>query len=135
MAANHGPTFTLSDLLSTNAGKIIDTSDSNRTTSYYAHVWALVLFLRHGAAGKYAASFEDLLDGIADGTLRIRMQSAKVTADQPSAVSDGEAAFRAYISTDLSGFEAEFKGFVYELCYPRDPVRIDIGWEEKLMLE
>ncbi len=134
-AIKQGPTYTLNELLATNAGRVIDTDDGQRTTSYYAHVWGLVLFLRHGANGKYASSFEDLLDGIVKGDLRIRMQSAKVTADTPSAVSDGEAAFRAYITTDLASFEIEYRDFLYDLCYPRDPVRIDIGWQDRLMLE
>ncbi len=134
-AVKHGPTYTMTELLSTNAGAVIDGDDGNRTTSYYAHVWALVLYLRHGENGKNAASFQSLLDGIADGTFRIRMQSAKVASKEPSAVSNGEAAFRAYITTDLSDFEIGFKEFVYNLCYPRDPVRIDIGWEDRLLLE
>ena len=134
-AIKHGPTYTLTELLATDAGSVIDGNDSDRTTSYYAHVWALVLYLRHGADGKYAASLNDLLEGITKGDLRIRMQSAKVTADEPSRVSDGEAAFRAYITTDLPSFEIEFRDFLYDLCYPRDPVRIDIGWQDRMMLE
>ena len=85
------------------------------TKAYYAQAWALVTFLQHGAEGKYAAGFRQMLDGIVSGELPTLAQAAKIRAESPSTTSFGEAVFRAYITEDLAGFEAEFQPYLEEL--------------------
>ncbi len=118
----HGETLPLLELLSTDAGRILDGDDTPSTMTYYAQAWALVSYLRHGDGGRYAGGFKRLLDDIANGTIRIKAQAAKVASASPSEVSYGEAVFRAYITTDFEGFERDFLQYVHRVCYPKNPM-------------
>jgi hypothetical protein len=106
----------LQELLSTNAGRVIVQGQSRTTKAYYAEAWALVTFLQHGAEGKYAPGFRKMLDGIVSGELPTMAQAAKIRAPSPGETSFGEAVFRAYISEDLTGFDAEFRDYMLELA-------------------
>lgn len=112
-----GTAIPLEDLLSTNAGKVIEGNRITDTAAYYAQTWALVVYLRHAADGRYAESFDAMLQDIANGTIRIKAQQAKALAPIPSQTSYGEAVFRAYITTDLDGFKQGFQQFVHQLCW------------------
>ncbi len=53
-------------------------------------------FLRRGAGGRFAATFDRMLDDIADGTLSVRVSAAGLGAADGSDLTFGEAVFRAY---------------------------------------
>lgn len=105
----------LEQLLATNAGLVLRQGQSQLTKAYYAQAWALVTFLQHGAGGRYADGFRRMLDGIVSGELPTMAQAAKIRAESPSTTSFGEAVFRAYITEELAGFEAEFQKYMNEL--------------------
>jgi hypothetical protein len=107
----------LTELLDTNAGKVIVQAQSRVTRTYYAQVWALVVFLRHGAGGGHAAGFREMLDDVAAGRFATRVRAAGITAEKPSAALTGEGAFRAYITEDLAGFEKHYREFMAELAF------------------
>jgi hypothetical protein len=105
--------FPLSELLATNAGRIIQLP-SRQVGIYYAQLWAWVLFLREGQEGRYAARFADLLsrlddlgpDGLDPPTAPADDESAR------KAASLGEALFRSFVSDDLETVEREYREFI-----------------------
>jgi len=109
----------LIDLLRTNAGEVIDGQQITSTSSYYAQAWALVVFLRHGANERYADGFSKMLAAIADGTIRIRAQAARVTSETPADTSYGHAVFLAFITEDMKTFEREFNEFIKRICWKK----------------
>lgn len=107
----------LTELLGTHAGEVIVQAQSRKTATYYAQVWALVVFLRHGADGRYASKFEEMLADVAAGKLTARARAAGITSEKPSATVTGGAVFRAYITDDLAGFEKQYRDFMVELAF------------------
>ncbi|HUU82308.1 MAG TPA: DUF1570 domain-containing protein [Phycisphaerae bacterium] len=107
----------LTELLSTHAGEVIVQAKSRLTQTYYAQVWALVVFLRHGADRTYAAGFEEMLADVAAGRLTARARAAGIAAETPSAAVTGEAVFRAYITDDLPAFEKAYRDYMVELAF------------------
>lgn len=105
----------LKDVLASDAGSVIVDSRGQQTRTYYAQVWALTVFLRHGAKGRYADRFEALLADVASGKLSTRAQAARIASPDPTKVSFGEAVFRAYVTDDLPTFESELREFMIEL--------------------
>jgi hypothetical protein len=91
--------YKLRRLLETDAGRIIAGSNQAVAT-YYGQVWALLLFLREGAGGKYAAGFQRLLN------------SLNAVGSQRPVLSPGEDLFRNYISEDLDTVEREYLDFM-----------------------
>ncbi len=116
-ACSAGDLISLRDLLATNAGKVIAGNKSTNTATYYAQAWSLVVFLQHGKGGKYAGGFRRMLKDIANGTIRIEAQAARVTAEKPSETSYGESVFLAYFTDDLERFEAELYQFIRKTCW------------------
>lgn len=108
----------LTELLQTHAGKVIVQARSRMTRTYYAQVWALIVFLRHGTDERYAAGFAKMLADVAAGRLTARARAAGITAEKPSATVTGETVFRAYITEDLTGFEKQYRDFMRELAFP-----------------
>jgi len=102
----------LSRLLQTNAGEMIEGS-SQSVATYYAQLWALVLFLQHGAKGKYATDFQRLLRSLADGDVERHARAVHIWSARPT-FSFGEDLFRAYISEDLESVEREYVAFIRE---------------------
>jgi hypothetical protein len=100
----------LAELLETHAGKVIFRS-SRTVATYYAQVWALVLFLREGPGGKYAGPFRAMLGELANGDLEFRAAEALRTTGVRHG-SPGETLFRTYITNDLDAFDAEYKQFL-----------------------
>lgn len=97
----------LGELLETHAGRVIFRS-SRTVATYYAQVWALVLFLKEGAGGKYAASLTEMLNQLGSGALR----AGPSRAPDGREYSPGEALFRAFISEDLETVEREYQSFL-----------------------
>jgi hypothetical protein len=105
----------LRDLLGTDAGRVIVNSQGRQTQAYYAQAWALVIYLRHGAKGRYADRFEAMLADVASGQLGTRAQATRIAAPEPAKVTFGEAVFRAYITEDLDAFEADLREYMVKL--------------------
>jgi hypothetical protein len=106
----------LRELLATNAGEVVSEGRGGLTQAYYAQAWALVVFLRHGADGRYAEGFEKLLGHVRDGSLPGHGQAARLATGSPGSVSPGEGVFRAYFTHDLDGFEQEYRAYMEELA-------------------
>jgi hypothetical protein len=115
-ALQAGSVLRLREMLATDAGAVIVQGQSVKTRTYYAQAWALVMYLRHGAMGRYAGGFNRLMRDLATGEAPTMAQAAKIRAQEPAATSFGEAVFRAYITEDLDLFEEEFEGYLYGLA-------------------
>ena len=101
----------LPELLSTHPGNIIGGS-AGKVATYYAELWALILFLQDDPASK--AKFATLLADV--GTQRMMEQA--VHAGFTGQQSDfGPAIFRAYITTDLAAFSTRFQAYCTKLAF------------------
>lgn len=100
----------LSELLRTHAGAVLEGS-SDGVASYYAQLWALVLFLREGELGKYAGGFRQMLDSLSTADLEQRAKAAFISAPEGE-YSFGEGLFRSFITNDLERFEQEYVAFM-----------------------
>lgn len=100
----------LEKLLRTHAGEVIQET-SQSVLTYYAQVWALVLFLQDGADGKYAPGFQRLLDALHDSELSRHARAAHIWSQRPD-YSFGEELFRSFISEDLDTIEREYLAFI-----------------------
>lgn len=105
-----GKLFPLSQLLETNAGKVLRLS-SKAVGTYYAQLWGLMLFLREGENGRYRADFDRLLASLGSSNLEQYAKAAYISSDAP-AFSYGEELFRCFITDDLTGFETEYHRFL-----------------------
>ena len=83
--------------------------------TYYAQAWALIVFLRHGADRAYADGFDRMLADVAAARLSRRARAARLTTTAPAKTTFGENVFRAYITEDLTDFEAHFREFMIDL--------------------
>lgn len=99
-----GELFSLGELLATNAGRVIQLP-SRAVGTYYAQLWALMLFLREGAGGRYAAGMTRMLRHLADAEPPAASRPARPQ-------SAGEALFRRYIAEDLDAVSREFHEFI-----------------------
>lgn len=106
-----------SELLATDAGRVIIQSQSRLTKTYYAQAWALVVFLQHGGNRQYAEGFRRMLDDVAAGRLDERARAARITSADPAELSFGESVFRAYITEDLPVFEQQLREFITALAF------------------
>lgn len=109
----------LRELLSTNAGKVIDGNRVAETSTYYAQAWALIVYLRHGDKGRHRDGFDRMLADIGEGVLPIKARAAKAASPNPSGITYGEAVFLAYITEDFDGFQKPFDDFLMKLCWNR----------------
>lgn len=99
-------------LLETHPGEVIhETSQS--VSTYYAQVWALMLFLRHGADGKYAEGYQRLLSRLSEVDLQQHARAAQIWSEGRGS-SYGEALFRSFISEDVDTVEREYRAFMRE---------------------
>ena len=102
--------YPLRKLLQTHAGEVIEGS-SRSVATYYAQLWALMLFLRDGEKGKYAADFQHLLAALGRPELDQQVRAGHIWSERDT-FSPGEALFRAYISEDLDTVEREYDAFM-----------------------
>jgi hypothetical protein len=110
LASDH--LYPLPRLLRTDAGRIV--GGSNRAVgTYYAQVWALMLFLREGANGRYAADFQRLLTSLGRDDLEQHARAAHIWSDR-AAPNFGEDLFRNFISEDLDAIEREYQTFMQQ---------------------
>ncbi len=106
----------LRTLLRTHAGEIVGGSLQS-IGSYYAQVWALVLFLREGENGKYRDKFAKLLTDLSSGEAVQRGNVAAISSagELPTF---GEALFTSYVGDDLPTIELEYFKFMRERFLP-----------------
>jgi len=97
-------------LLETDAGRIIQGTDQSVAT-YYGQVWALTLFLRDGANGKYAAGFQRLLSSLSTADVEQHARASYIWSERPS-FNLGEDLFRSFISEDLDTVAREYQDFM-----------------------
>jgi len=115
-----GQLYKLPELLATDAGKALR-SGEERSRTYYAQVWSLVLFLRDDSLSNvYHIGFERLLAEL--GTpqmidLAARYRTAAAATDNMQ-ISQEEAVFRYYITHDLETFAKKYEEFAGELVSP-----------------
>jgi hypothetical protein len=100
----------LATLLQTDAGRMIEGS-SRSIATYYAQIWALVLFLREGENGKYAADFRRLLAALGDDDLEQFARASYIWSERAT-FNFGEALFRSFISEDLETVQKEYYDFM-----------------------
>ena len=106
----------LPELLGTHAGEVIVHSNP-QVYSYYSQAWALIVYLRTGAGGRYAAGFRELLNDIGSGRVHVRAGAYLAAHRQASGgpLSYGEAVFRVYVTEDVAAFEEGYQEFLKEL--------------------
>ncbi len=112
----------LREILSTNAGIAVQQS-STHVQNYYAQEWSLVVFLmRDSQDNLYRDAFRQLLNEL--GTEEMdRKVRAYLAADTDARMSTGEAVFRAYLTEDIDGLEAQYHAFLHKFLglKPRTP--------------
>lgn len=103
----------LEQLLRTHAGEVMDGPPS-QIHSYYAQVWALVLFLRDGQDGKYRPDFDRLLEAMRndDGVRHARAAYIRASVGE---FNYGEHLFRAFFGHDLPAIEQEYHNWIREV--------------------
>ena len=106
-------TLDLSELLSTHAGNVIGSS-SGKVASYYAQLWALMLFMMEDQA--YKAKFTRLLADVGSHRMVEQASSAGYSGQGPDF---GPAVFKAYITSDLPAFNAKFQAYCMNLAFPK----------------
>jgi len=104
--------YSLQQLLETHPGEVIEGSTEGVAT-YYAQVWALVLFLQEGADAKYATAFRRLLDELSSVDVEQIARTSHIWSERVS-FNFGEALFRTFISEDLDTVQREYLAFVRE---------------------
>lgn len=103
-------TFPLDELLRINAGHVVGGS-TRRIGTYYAQLWALMLFLQEGEEGRYAEGFTRLRDALGSENLELVAEAAHVSAADRT-YSYGRALFAHFISDDLETVEREYTAFM-----------------------
>ncbi|MCZ6697449.1 MAG: DUF1570 domain-containing protein [Planctomycetota bacterium] len=107
----HGQLIPLRKILGTHAGREIQ-EHSTHVRTYYAQIWALVVYLLQPAyKNPYHDGFQRLLNELGTETMR-RKANAYLAADTEGEISQGEAIFLAYVSEDIDAFEVDFEAFV-----------------------
>lgn len=102
-------------ILKAHAGNMIQLADQ-RVRTYYAQVWSMTVFLRHGGrSSPYPKRFEVLLKELGSETYRKRAKAQMATGGE-GRMSFGEAIFRSYITEDLGGFMAAYRKFARQLA-------------------
>lgn len=104
--------YPLRRLLRTHPGNEIDHT-TEKVLTYYAQLWALMLFLEEGADGKYAADYHRLLEQLDDADVEQYARAAHIWSDSGD-FNYGEALFRNFISEDLDTVEEQYRAFLRE---------------------
>ena len=107
--------MSLEEIVDTDAGQVISRNDSRVTRVYYAQAWALVTFLRFGAGGRHAGAFERLLTDVAAGTFQARVGAARLGSSDPSGISAGRAAFKAYFGP-IDDLDEKYYDHLVRVC-------------------
>jgi len=106
--------FELSELLATNAGRVV-AMPSMRVRTYYAQCWSLVLMLMEEDPKTSAegAGFRRLLKDL--GSPEMKQTLTASLSETPGSMEAGERIFRAYVSEDVDGFKLKYEAYVRKL--------------------
>lgn len=102
--------YPLPELLRLSAGQVVGDS-ARRVGTYYAQLWALMLFLREGEQGRYAAGFDRLRQALGTQDLTPLAQAAFVSSAAPTC-DFGCELFRSFIHDDLATVEQQYAAFM-----------------------
>jgi len=100
----------LKRLVEMNAGQAVAETGAT-TRSYYAQVWALIMFLKEGRNASYTQGFAKLLADAGTRRTAVAVSGYRLTMPGSEGLSTGETVFRHYITPDLDAFEKEFLAF------------------------
>lgn len=100
----------LRTILETHAGRVIHET-SQTVGTYYAQVWALMLFLQEGQNGKYAPGLQRLLQALGSPDLEQHARAAHIWSDRQT-YNLGEGLFRCFITDNLERVENEYIAFI-----------------------
>ncbi len=104
----------LREVLATNAGHAV-LENRRYVQACYGQWWSLTLFLlRPERDNPYHSGFRGLLAELGSEAMHRRAR-AYLAADSEGEISFGEAVFRAYITENLEGFDAEYRRYLIEL--------------------
>jgi len=98
-----GHLLPIDELLDIHAGHVLDSSRTVTVQSYYAQVWSVAMFLRHGPVKAYRTGFKHLLADLGTPALAAAAR-AQTAATSDRRLSFGQAVFRHYITEDLETF-------------------------------
>lgn len=104
----------LVQLLNMDAGDALR-DRSQPTRSYYAQVWALVLMLRRDRENEHAKGFARLVTDAGTKRLALELQAWRAATPDAGSTGDGEAAFRRYITDDITEFAGRYRTFCERL--------------------
>ncbi|HPD30919.1 MAG TPA: hypothetical protein PLL20_13050 [Phycisphaerae bacterium] len=106
----------LPKLLAMDAGEAV-VHTGQVVQSYYAQVWALVLFLQHGANGEHAKAFRELLADAGTDRLDAAVSAYRAATPDAASLSNGEIIFRHYITDDLESCGNDYFKFARKLVF------------------
>lgn len=106
----------LPKLLAMHAGEAV-VHTGQVAQSYYAQVWALILFLQHGANGEHARAFRELLADAGTDRLDAAVSAYRAATPAAASLSNGEIIFRHYITDDLESCGNEYFQFARQLVF------------------
>ena len=105
--------MSLSQLVETDAGRVIVAGHDAATQRYYPQAWALVTFLRYGP---HARALDRMLGDLATGDYATAVRSARVTMVDPGDVSHTDAAFFAYFGCVPADLDRNYYAHIVKLC-------------------
>ena len=108
--------MSLAEIVDTDAGRMLAGKSLRNTDAYYAQVWALITFLRHGAGGRYRADFDLLLEDIANDSLGKRLSADRLLSGKSPATTLGETVFRLYFHAAPSELEVAYYDHLVRLA-------------------
>ena len=111
----------LARIVDIDAGEVLIQNNSRLTQTYYAQVWGLITFLRHGERVRYADAFDQMMADLAAGTMHIRASAARLSSQSPSTMTYGQAVFAAYFGEIESGLADAYHRHLMQLAGFRSP--------------
>lgn len=115
-AIRTGRLLSLEQLVNSDAATISRKFDIDLTQTYYAQVWALVTFLRHGADGRHAEAFDGLLSDIAGGKFAARVSAYKLQTTDGHNLAFGEAALRTYFGASTRALRDDYYRYLFDIA-------------------
>lgn len=108
--------MSLAEIVDTDAGRMLAGKSLRHTDAYFAQVWVLITFLRHGAGGRYGGDFDRLLEDIADDTFGKRLSADRLLSGESAATTLGETVFRIYFHATPNELEAAYYDHVVRVA-------------------
>jgi hypothetical protein len=109
----------LEELVNRSPQEFLERDDSGLLT-YYAQVWALVLFLAEGEQGRYRTALAQVLEDAAAGRIASRVATATSLSPgarrRPNASQNGYVIARVYFNDDWAAFEEQYSLFVRRIA-------------------